>query len=865
MEFFAVPEKEVLEKLNASVGGLSASDAASRLKVYGHNVLREEEQVHPFIIFLQQFKSPLVWILIVAMGISLLVRELVDFYVIAVIVVLNAVLGFFQEYRAERSIDALKKMISLKATVLRDGEEVIVDASEVVPGDILLLATGDKVSADARIIESVNLQIQEAALTGESVPVKKTAGVLHAETAVADRSNMVFSGTIVTNGRAKAVVIGTGMQTEFGKIARLIQEAKPEPTPLQKKLKRIGLFLGSTVIIVAVAVFLIELALFDEPWSALLLTAMALAVAAIPEGLPAVVTVGLSLGVQRLAKKNALMRTLPSVETLGACSVICTDKTGTLTHNEMTVRRLFVNKEIVEVAGSGYDSEGHFSHDVKSFELLLRIGALNNDAKLNKENGVWQVIGDPTEAALIVSARKAGLNVEELSAKNPRIGEKEFTSERKRMTTIHKIGKDRVSYVKGAPEVIVSRCSKMLVNGRVVRLSTADKKEILAKNDEFAKSALRVLAFAYKAVDSKDPEDDLTFVGLQAMLDPPRKEAKEAIAKCETAGIKVVMITGDHIVTAEAVAKELGILGRAVTGVELDKIHNLADEVETIAIYARVNPAHKLKIIEAFKAKGHIVAMTGDGVNDAPALKKADLGIAMGISGTAVAKEASAMILADDNFASIVRAVEEGRRIYDNIQKYLAYLLGGNIGEVLTIVSSMVIGLPLPLVALQILWVNLVTDGLPALALGVDPAEPDVMRRPPRKPEQSVFKGLEPYVYVFPVILAVCTVWLFDRYLDAGLLKAQTMAFSSLVMFEVFAALSCRSLTQPVFMIGIFKNKMLWLALVGSVALQFVLMYSPLSSAFGVVPLSVMEWLTVAGVAFIGFAYLEVHKLLIRK
>jgi len=866
-EYYLLSEKEVLAELKASENGLSSVEAVERLKIYGSNRIREAERVHPFFIFLGQFKSPMVWILLVAMLVSLVVKEYVDFWVIGAIVILNAILGFVQEYRAERAIEALKKLISLKATVLRDGQEREIDASDLVPGDVILLETGDKVPADARLIEIVNLQTQEAALTGESLPVKKEVATLKKEVSVADRVNMVFSGTVVTNGHARCLVTGTGMHSEIGRIAQLIQEAAPSPTPLQKKLKKLSVAIAVLVVIIAVVVFVAGLIRVDQPVSALLLTAIALAVAAIPEGLPAVVTVSLSMGVQRLAKKNALVRNLPSVETLGACTVICSDKTGTLTHNEMTVRKLYVNRKEVEIAGSGYSPEGYFSMDSKHFELLLRIGALNNNAKLRKENDSWQAFGDPTEAALLVSAKKAKIEIESLHDKYPNVGEIEFTSERKMMTTIHSVDKERVAFSKGAPEVILAKCSRILVNGRVEHLTKAEKENIVIHNDKFARQSLRVLGFSYKelkGLDSKsNPERDMVFVGLQAMIDPPRREAKDAVEKCRTAGIKVVMITGDHIGTAQAVAKELGIEGRAITGLELDQIEDFASEVENIAVYARVNPAHKLKIIEALKAKGHIVAMTGDGVNDAPALKQADLGIAMGVTGTDVAKEASGMILADDNFASIVRAIEEGRRIYDNIQKYFAYMIGCNIGEVLVIFSSILLGLPLPLLAIQILWVNIATDGLPALALSVDPAEPNVMRRPPKKPEQNVFRGIEPYVYIVPIILTIGIMWAFDDYLVAGLPKAQTFAFTSVVIFELFVALSCRSLTKPIFVVGAFKNVWLWLAVLSSVALQLMIMYVPfLQKVFHMVPLSLMDWGIVFITGLVGFIYLETHKFL---
>jgi len=868
MDYYLLPEKEIFDNLRCSDKGLSSVEAADRLKVYGPNAIHEAEKIHPFMIFLAQFKSPLVWILLGAMLVSYFIGEVIDVIVIAVIVVLNSILGFVQEYRAERSIKALKKLISLKAKVLRDGVEVQIDASEVVPGDIILLETGDKVAADARIIDSLNLHLQEASLTGESVPVSKSKGIIKKSVGVADRSNMIFSSTVVTAGHCRAVVTSTGMSSEIGKIAGLIQSSESEPTPLQKMLKKLGFYIGVMVILIAVLVFFVGIFKIDQPLSVVLLTAIALAVAAIPEGLPAVVTVGLSIGVQRLAKKNALIRNLPSVETLGACTVICSDKTGTLTHNEMTVRNLFVNGKVVSVSGSGYSPEGEFSIDPKSFDLLLKIGALNNDAKLSQSDGSWSVFGDPTEAALLVSAKKAGLDVEKLAIDLPRVEEIEFSSERKLMTTLHAVKSGRISYVKGAPEVVLSRCSKILIDGHVARLSRSDKDVIAGQSDLFAKKSLRVLGFAYKelkGVDAKsDPEKDLVFVGLQAMIDPPRKEVKDAIVKCKSAGIKVVMITGDHIGTAVAVAKELGIEGRAIAGEELEHISDLSLIVEEVGVYARVDPAHKLEIVEALKAKGHVVAMTGDGVNDAPALKRSDLGIAMGVTGTDVAKEASHMILADDNFASIVRAVEEGRRIYDNIQKYLAYLFSGNIGEVLVILSSILLGLPLPLIAIQILWINLVTDGLPALALGVDPIEPGVMQRPPRKQNSSIFRDIHPYVFVYPLFLTVGTVWMFDMY-QADLVLAQTVAFTSIVMFELFQAISCRSVRKPVFAVGLFANKWLWGAVLLSAALQISIMYIPfLQNVFHMSPLALKDWLLVLGVSLTGFIYLELHKFFVK-
>jgi Ca2+-transporting ATPase len=855
MAWFDQSVPAVLRELKASAErGLSAEEANQRLTQYGPNSIEEAHKVSVVQIFLEQFASPIVWILLAAMAISAVVQEWTDFGVISAIVILNAILGCVQEYRAEEAIEALRKMVSLKARVLRDGKAHEIDAAMVVPGDILLLETGDKIPADARLLEAVNLATQEAALTGESTPVQKNPEMLHDHVAVADQHNMVFSSTIVTNGRAKAVVVNTGMKAEIGKIAKLIKEAKHELTPLQKKLASLSKWLGVVVILIALVVFGAGV-FYGLPVFEMFLASVALAVAAIPEGLPAVVTVALAIGVQRMARRNALIRKLPSVETLGACTVICSDKTGTLTHNQMTVRAVYANQESIAAAGTGYSPEGRFAKDPAQFGLLLKIGALNNNAKVEQEKGAWQVIGDPTEAALIVSARKAGINVEQLNTSFPRIKEIEFTSERKLMTTVHRTRSKLLVCTKGAPEVLVKLCTKQLVHGKLVRFSRTDAAKVLAMGEAYANRALRVLGFAYKEIapGSKEAlEQDLVFVGLQAMIDPPRPEVKEAIAKCESAGIKVVMITGDHISTAKAIARELGIEGRAITGIELDHIPDLEPHVEDIAVYARVNPAHKIRIIEAFEKHKHVVAMTGDGVNDAPALKKAHIGIAMGISGTDVAKEASAMVLADDNFASIVRAVEEGRVIFDNIKKFVNYLLSGNTGEVLTLFLSIILGLPLPLTALMILWVNLVTDGAPALALGVDPPDPDIMKRPPRKLDENILnRQRSTIIGLIGTLVMLNTLFVFDFFdPDVQLARAQTAAFTTLVLSQLFNAFNQRSETRSLFTVGPFKNTWLLLAIALSVSLQAAVMYVPfLRELFGTVALGVTDWLIVAGVS----------------
>jgi Ca2+-transporting ATPase len=872
--------KEVFAELHTSEKGLTEKEAQEKLQKYGLNEIEEKKKVSPFKIFISQFKNFLIYILFAAVVISTivgyddyvkhggsLVEHFMDSIVILIILILIGVIGFIQEYRAEKAIEALKKLASLKARVVRDGKEKQIDVNKLVPGDIVILEAGDKIPADGRLIELHNLQTQEAALTGESVPIKKELKVLPEKTQIADQKNMLFSGTIITNGRGKAIVTRTGMNTEIGKIATMIQEAKPEPTPLQVKLEKLGKMLGVAVIAISVIVFIAG-ALTGKGLLEMFKTAVSLAVAAVPEGLPAVVVVSLALGARRMVKRNALIRRLPSVETLGATTVICSDKTGTLTKNEMTVKKIYANKKVIEVSGSGYSIQGDFFFNGKKINpkeilLLLKIGALNNDASLSD----GKVVGDPTEGSLIVSAAKGGLIKEELEKDTPRIDEIEFTSERKMMTTVHKINGEKVAYVKGAPEVVLSHCTSIYDNGKVRKLGEKEKKEILEINRRFANDALRVLGFAYKTIFDKVNEKNLTFVGLQGMIDPPREEAKLSIEKCKKAGIKVVMITGDHEITAKAIAKQLGIKGKSLTGHQLEEIENLEGVVEDIAIYARVNPEHKIKIVDALKKKGHIVAMTGDGVNDAPALKKADIGTAMGITGTDVAKEASDMILTDDNFASIVNAVEEGRGIYDNIKKFVEYLLSSNLGEVLTVFIAIILSPffanALPLLAIQILWINLVTDGLPALALSVEPMEKDIMTRKPRNPKEKILsKSIIMRMVVVGSVMMLGTLVLFKVYsLSKGVFYAQTMAFTTLMMFQMFNVLNCRSEDKSLFKIGLFSNAHLIGAITISILLQLTVIYTPLNIWFKTVPLGLVDWLLVFLVSSSVLWVIEIIKL----
>lgn len=878
-------EEEVLERLRTGREGLSDVEAERRLLEYGPNELEEAARLSPWRLFVKQFKQILIVILLVATAISALVGELVDAFLIFSIVVAAAVLGFVQEYRAERSLELLKKMAAPSAIVLREDREGVIPARELVPGDIVLVRTGDKVSADVRILEGFNLQTDEAPLTGESTPVAKKAMSLPAETPLAERVNLLFSGTTVTYGHAKGIVYATGMQTEFGRIAKLIQTAEKEPTPLEIRMKEVGNWLVK-VLLVAVTVITILGLLRGHQLLEMFLWGVSLAVAAVPEALPAIVTGTLAIGVYRMAQRNVIVRRLPAVETLGATTVICTDKTGTLTKVEMTARRLYLNGPGVEVEGVGYEPRGALRGEltpetVKQVEALSRVAALCNDARLEARETGWQIIGDPTEGALLVLAAKVGLSQRELAKLYPRVGEVPFSSERKMMSTVHGTVDDGLLVcVKGAPEVVLSKCTEIQRGGQVTPLDGAEADRLLRENEQLASQGLRVLGFASRRLDqppeeytAERVETELMFLGLVGMIDPPRKEAIEAVALSRQAGVHVVMITGDHLLTAVAVARELGLVGRegqAMTGTELDTLSEADFEarVEGIRVYARVSPEHKLRIVQAWKKRGQVVAMTGDGVNDAPALKSADMGVAMGLTGTDVTKEVSDMVLADDNFVSIVAAMREGRSIFDNIRKYLVYLLSANIGELIIMGIAGLLGWPLPLLAKQLLFLNLVTDGPPALALGIDPPDPYVMTRPPRRRGESVFAPVRGWLVGIALLITVATLVPFYYGLNTygwttgvGEAKARSMAFATLILFEIYFALSCRSFVYPVRRVGVFANRFLLLAVVGETLLLAGLFVSPIGLIlFDVVPLTALEWGLVAACALTGLVFSEVAK-----
>jgi len=882
-EWHRLEADTVIKLLGSSQLGLSSEEAKKRLVTFGYNKLEEAKKLSPLEIFVNQFKNVLMMILIAAVVISAFIGELLDSVVILVILFFAAVLGFVQEYKAEKTIETLRKLTTPTVSVLRDGSEQEIPIEEVVPGDMLIIKTGDKIPADCRIVESINLKTDESVLTGESIPVEKHVDpIKDPRTTIPDRKNMLYAGTIVTYGRGKAVVVATGMRTEFGKIAGMLQEMETRKTPLQENLDKLGATLAKIAIVV-VAMITLPNILRGEPVLEMFIWGVALAVAVVPEALPAVVTISLAIGMRRMAKRKALIRRLPAVETLGCTSIICSDKTGTLTKGEMTVKKIFVNNMMVDVTGTGYKPEGEFFYDQKKLasddkhlRKLLLAGMLCNDATLRETDGNWVVGGDPTEGALVVAAHKAGLTTEHRE-KLPRVGEIPFTPERKRMTTIHKTDQGLVVYSKGAPETILGLCTRILLDGREEKLDKDREEQILKIARDMAGNALRVLGLAYKTLESfhhdREVEKDLVFLGLVGMIDPPREETKNAIIKCETAGIKPVMITGDHKLTAVAIAKQLGILksGIALTGTELEDMdeEEFRRIVEKVEVYARVSPSHKIRVVDALAEKGHVVAMTGDGVNDAPALKKADVGVAMGITGTDVAKEASDMVLTDDNFASIVAAVEEGRAIFGNIKKYLMYLLSSNLGEILVMVAAVALGLPLPLVAIQILWVNLATDGLPALALALDPPEPDIMQQPPRDPKKTIFtKPVVGLTIVGGVWSMIVNISLFMWALNSGrgILEARTIVFVSLVLIQFFKAFNYRSDRHSITKIGLHTNKWLLLAIAWeSLLLTLIINLEPLQGPFQTFSLTPLDWLTVLGAATTIFPILELAKIPIRR
>jgi len=909
-QWHAKSVEDTLRDLNANENGLTSEEVEARRKTYGYNELKEKKRRTALQMFLGEFKDIFILLLLAATVLSAgigyyesigtgkgFLETYTDTITITIIVVLVAVSGFVQEYRAEKAIEALKKLTAPKARVIRDGRETMIPAREVVPGDMLVLEAGDTVPADARVLQAIELKSDEAVLTGESTPVNKSLDIVSPDAAVAERKDMLFMATHTIYGRGKAIVTSIGMGTEFGRIAELVQEAEEEETPLQRKLDRFAKKIAYGVIALAAVIFVLELfaeGLGIKAFIDAFMISISLAISVVPEGLPAIVTITLALGAREFARRHAIIRKLSSTESLGATTVICSDKTGTLTKGEMTVRRIYDGK-FVDVTGVGYEPKGEFKVgnepinplETPDLSLTLTIGSLCNNAKLEKDNGSWHIIGDPTEGALIVTAVKAGLELGELEKRYPRIGEIPFTSEKKRMTTIHSSSDGgKIAFMKGAPEIVLELSTNIFENGEERQLTGSKRGELLDINEKLASEALRLLGMAYKKLPSglkefreENIEKGMVFVGLEGMIDPPREEAIEANRKCEQAGIKTVMITGDHKLTATAVAKEIGMMkedSTVLTGVELDQMSDeeFQEKVEKVAVYARVSPEHKLRIVGAWKKRGQIVAMTGDGVNDAPAVKSADIGISMGISGTDVTREASDMVLTDDNFATIVRAVEEGRVIYDNIRKYARFLISCNFDEVLVIGSfALLAGLagaggevlfPVPLLPAMLLWINLVTDGAPAVSLALDPPEEDVMKRRPRKSGEGILHGMTAFIIVSFILQSAGTILLFalnyyifpthpwgwpnGPFIEANRIltldEARTTAFVQATLFELFVVWNCRSEKRSVWRMGrdAFKNKWFVIAEIVSIGTTLAIPYIPITaSMFHLVPLTSLD------------------------
>ncbi len=859
--------------------GLTKKEADERSTRYGKNRLEGGKEKTVFQMALEQLKDFLVIILIIAAVISVALGETLEGVIIIAIVVLNTILGVYQENKASNALKALKEMASPHAKVLREGEIIQVASSDVVPGDIAILEAGDYIPADMRLIETVNLKIDEAALTGESVPVEKDAQALLGEdAALGDRVNCAYMGTVITYGRGKGVITDIGMQTQMGNIAGMLSQVPDEATPLQKKLDSLGKLLGIVCLGICVLIFLLGLwhgmELFD-----IFMTSVSLAVAAIPEGLTVVVTVVLAMGMQKMVKCNAIIKRLGAVETLGSTTVICSDKTGTLTQNKMTIQKLYDGEQVYHVSGSGYSPEGAVTdmdgrEAGDSVKKLIEGGLLCNDASYHPKDE--SIIGDPTEGAMVVLAYKCSMEKDAWEKKYPRIQEIPFDSDRKLMSTFHKINGQIVMYTKGAPDELLRRCEKIEIGGEAVSLDDQKREEILTQNQRFAEAALRVIGVAYRVIDraeaSLEMEDHLTFVGLMGMIDPPREEARNAVAVCKRAGIQVKMITGDHKITAGAIGRQLGIeTDRTVEGREISQMSDdeLRQCVKKTNIFARVSPEHKVRLVDAVRANGNIAAMTGDGVNDAPSLKHADIGIAMGITGTDVSKEAADMILTDDNFASIVRAVAEGRTIYSNIRKVVGFLLSCNIGEILVILFAMLFDLPVPLVAIQLLSINLITDAFPAFALGMEKEEPGVMERKPRDPaEPIVNKKMAVAVMIQSLALAAGTLgsFLYGLYVHDSLDVARSACFFTIVLGELLRAYSARSETVSVFRMKVFENGYLNKCVLASVAFMAASIYVPfLNPVFSTVPLTVDELLAALLFAFLPMLGGELAKLIQKK
>jgi len=883
LNWYQLGLKDVFERLKITEHGLTEEEVRNRLAEYGPNKFAEEEKISRFKILLHQFTSPLIYILLIAGVITIFLQEYIDSGVIFAVVILNAIIGYLQEYKAEESVRALKRMVVPKAKVLRDGKEKEVNSEELVPGDIVLLTSGVMVPADLRLFKSVELKIDEAMLTGESVPAEKITFPIKEENLTpGDQRNMAFMGTIVVSGRARGVVSETGRKTVLGNIAEEVREIGMVKAPLQVKIHAFAKTIGFIVLGASTMLFLVGLAI-GEGAKDMFMTAVAAAVATIPEGLPIVVTIAMAIGVARMSRQNAIIRKLPAVETLGSTTVIGSDKTGTLTKNEMTVKLIFDGTATYEMTGSGYEPKGEILHEglhidakeIKHLWHVLRIGLLCNESGVYEEEGTYRVEGDPTEGALTVSAMKAGLNAEEEKKKYEQEAIIPFESERGYMATLHKHGDQKLIFLKGAPEKVLDMCTEDMSGEKL------DRKNVLRVAGDFAKEGLRVLAFAMKKADRDTDElthliteSGLTFVGLQGMMDPPRPEAIEAIEGCKKAGIRVVMITGDHAITAKTIAGKIGIGGEnpdVLTGKEMEEMDDeaLFGKVKTVSVYARVSPQHKLRITQQLKKHDHIVAVTGDGVNDAPALKAAHIGVAMGITGTDVAKEASDMVLTDDNFASIFSAVKEGRIVFDNIRKVTFFLIPTGVAAILSITGTIFMGIPIPYVPAQLLWINLVTNGLQDVALAFEPGEKGVINRPPRDPQEGIMSRLLiERTIIVGLLIAAGVVYNFTLSLQAGdsIEKARTVAVTTMVFFQFFQAWNSRSELQSVFRMNPLSNPFLFYSMLAAFFAQVAVIYTPgLQWVFRTEPLGLTEWLNIGLVSSTVILVVEIDKMIRRR
>jgi len=885
--FYDESLKDVYLRVNSSETGLASNEAKERLKTEGYNEIGGKSGTSAFKILFNQFKNFLILLLIFASALSLILGELPEFFGILAIVALTVIMGFIQEYRAEQAMEALKKISAPYAKVMRDGKEIKILAKEIVPGDIVILEEGDIVPADLRLIDVSSLKVDESSLTGESVPVHKNSTQLNKGIVVNDQINMAFAGTIVSFGKGTGVVTGTGMHTEFGKIAGSIQSIEEQSTPLQVKFEKMAKQLSFAVLSLVIVVFILGFFSLKVDIFTLFLFSLSLAVASVPSSLPAIVTISLGLGAKRLAGKNMIIKKLHAAESLGSVTAICSDKTGTITKNQMTVTKIYFDGKIVDVTGTGYSPQGEFlmqnkkivEKDLKSLEILFRIGYLCNNSKLINSENKWSIIGDSTEGSLVVLAKKS-LDEKYFDENFDKKGELPFDSDRKLMSVIYENLKKRKTeaYVKGAPDMLLNACDRILINGKIRKITKKDKDTILRHNNIFAEQSLRVLGMAYrdlpriKKYDVSTIENHLIFIGLVGMIDPPRDDVDQAIKQCIEAGIKVVMITGDHPTTAKAISKQIGLLREGdivLTGAELEKMSDeeLDKQIESIRIIARAMPSQKTRIVAALQKNGHVVAMTGDGVNDAPALKKADVGIAMGITGTDVSKEVAKTILADDNFNTIVNAIAEGRNIYDKIIKSTKYLLACNSGEIITVLLAVSFGYKvLPLIPLQLLLMNLLTDGIPAMGLGTENAEDDVMKRSPRDPKSNpITREMLMLIIFFGIAMGLGTLFVFDMYIDKGDTYAQTMAFTTLVMFEMFAVMSARSFASFK-KLNPFSNKWLALGIATSILLQILVIYfAPLQKVFGTVSIGWIDWAVILGVSCFGFILMELSKFFVKE